>query len=82
MFNVTETSTTQVASYFLMSFSIFFSCIEFVVQVRANKLEKKHKRFLVHPDRCPICAQPVGTCQHDSLFGLDVIRSWHYPFCR
>ena len=69
------------ASYYLIAFSIFFSSIEFVVQIRANQLERKSKRYLVHPDRCPVCTQPVGTCRHNNLVGMDIIKHWHYPFC-
>lgn len=65
----------------MMIISFTLTIIELICQVDANRRERKYKRFLVHPDRCPICTQPIGTCPHQQQFGLDVVRNWHYGFC-
>mmetsp|Transcript_82611 Transcript_82611/g.165090 ORF Transcript_82611/g.165090 Transcript_82611/m.165090 type:complete len:442 (-) Transcript_82611:134-1459(-) len=69
------------SSIALLVIAITLSCVEYVAQKDANRRERKYKRYLVHPDRCPICTQPVGSCSHQQQFGLDVIRNWHYDFC-
>jgi len=71
----------KTASTVLLVIALTLTASEFVSQKDATRRERKYKRFLVHPDRCPVCTQPVGTCQHQQQMGLDVVRNWHYNFC-
>jgi len=60
------------SSISLLVISTALTAMEGVCHRDANRRERKYKRYLVHPDRCPICTQPVGTCQHTNQVGLPV----------